>query len=110
MADAHRPVAPPEPLGAPLARGAEAFARTPSAENWDRHVRHADELSRSPGFWELRDRILSWRRPPRTIGPSTSDRERACSRWPWPRCTGVWAIDVAPAMVEHLRWLVAGRI
>ena len=110
MADAHRPVAPPEPLGAPLARGAEAFARTRSAKNWDRHVRQADELSRSPGFCELRDSIFELAAPSADdrvidVGSGTGLLALALAS----RCHGVWAIDVSPVMVEHLRWLVAGQ-
>lgn len=110
MADAHRPAASPEPLAAPLVGGTEAFGHAPSAKNWDRHVRQADELSRSPGFRELRDRILE------RAAPSSDDRALDVGSGTGllalalaPRCHGVWAVDVAPAMVEHLRWVVAGQ-
>jgi len=110
MADAHRPAAPPELLGAPSRDGAQASDRTPYAKTWDRRVRQADELSRSPGFREIRDRILERAAPAETdraldVGAGTGLLALALA----PRCRGVWAIDVAPAMVEHLRWVVAGR-
>jgi ubiquinone/menaquinone biosynthesis C-methylase UbiE len=110
MPDAHRPAAPPELLGAPLGRGMEAPRRTPGAKSWDRRVRQADELSRSPGFREIRDRIIE------RAAPSASDRALDVGSGTGllalalaPRCRGVWAIDVAPAMVEHLRWVIAGQ-
>jgi SAM-dependent methyltransferase len=110
MPDAYRPAAPPELLGAPLGRSTEASHRTPGAKSWDRRVRQADELSRSPGFREIRDRILE------RAAPSASDRALDVGSGTGllalalaPRCHGVWAIDVAPAMVEHLRWVIAGR-
>lgn len=112
MADAHRPVAPSEPLplGAPLRGGAEALASKPGAKHWDRHVRQADELSRSPGFRELRDRILERAAPSADdraldVGSGTGLLALALA----PRCRAVWAIDIAPAMVEHLRVVVAGK-
>lgn len=110
MADTHRPVAPSEPLGAPLRAGAKALGRTTSAKNWDRHVRQADELSRSPGFRELRSQILERANPSADdraldVGAGTGLLALALA----PRCHAVWAIDVAPAMVEHLRVVVAGQ-
>ena len=110
MADVHRPAAPPEPLGAPLRGGVGAFSRTTGAKNWDRHVRQADELSRSPGFRELRDRILERAAPSEgdralDVGSGTGLLALALA----PQCHAVWAIDVAPAMVEHLRVVVAGQ-
>lgn len=73
-------------------------------------MRHADELSRTPGFQELRDAILDRARPVSQdraldIGAGTGLLTLALAE----RCTGVWAIDISPAMVDHLRWLVAGR-
>ncbi len=110
MPDAHRTEAPPEPLDAPFGRDAEASGRTPGAKSWDRRVRQADELSRSPGFREIRDRIIERAVPEATdraldVGSGTGLLALALA----PHCHGVWAIDVAPAMVEHLRWVVAGQ-
>lgn len=110
MPDAHHPAAPPEPLGAPFGRDAEVPGRTPGAKSWDRRVRQADELSRSPGFREIRDRIIERAAPEATdraldVGSGTGLLALALAS----HCHGVWAIDVAPAMVEHLRWVVAGQ-
>ncbi len=110
MPDAHRPTASPEPLGAPFGRRVETSGRTPGAKNWDRRVRQADELSRSPGFREIRDQIL------RRAAPAAADRALDVGSGTGllalalaPQCHDVWAIDIAPAMVEHLRWVVAGQ-
>ena len=108
MSDAHRPTAPPDLLRAPIGRTAETSGGTAGAKNWDRRVRQADELSRSPGFREIRDRILE------RAAPSTADRALDVGAGTGllalalaPRCHGVWAIDVAPAMVDA-RFAVAG--
>lgn len=79
-------------------------------KDWDRHVRHADELSRTPGFRELRNAILERARP--EPGDRALDIGTGTGLLALPlaeRCAGVWAIDISPAMVEHLRWLVVGR-
>lgn len=101
----------PEPgLFVPAAPGGSGHFRGLLHKDWDRHVRHADELSRTPGFQELRDAILDRARPVSQdraldIGAGTGLLTLALAE----RCTGVWAIDISPAMVDHLRWLVAGR-
>jgi ubiquinone/menaquinone biosynthesis C-methylase UbiE len=79
-------------------------------KDWDRHVRHADELSRTPGFQELRDAILERAAPgaqDRVVDIGTGTGLLALPLAG--RCADVWAIDISAAMVEHLRWLVAGR-
>jgi SAM-dependent methyltransferase len=110
MSEARRPPPPPEVLGAPWARGAEPDRRSAGGKNWDRRVRQADELAHSAGFRELRNRILARAAPSvedrvLDVGSGTGLLALAVA----PQCRGVWAIDVAPAMVEHLRWVVAGQ-
>ncbi len=79
-------------------------------KDWDQHVRQADELSRTPGFRDLRDRIVAKAAPADgeqalDVGCGTGLLALALA----PTCDGVWAIDYAPAMVEHLRWVLAGQ-
>ena len=108
MDEAHRPVVPPEPVdvsGAPNGQ----LHRPERGKDWDRHVRQADELSRTPGFRDLRDRIVALAEPQPAdrvldVGSGTGLLALAVA----PNCAGVWAIDVSPAMIEHLRWVLAG--
>lgn len=79
-------------------------------KDWDRHVRHADELSRTPGFQQMRDTIIARAKPAGDdrvldIGTGTGLLALPLAAG----CAGVWAVDISPAMVEQLRWLVAGR-
>ncbi len=79
-------------------------------KDWDRHVRHADELSRTPGFQELRDEIFARAKP--VAGERALDVGAGTGLLAVPLadvCADVWAIDISAAMVEHLRWLIAGR-
>lgn len=79
-------------------------------KDWDRHIRHADELSRTPGFQQLRDEIFARAKP--AVGERALDVGAGTGLLAVPLadiCAGVWAIDISPAMVEHMRWLVAGR-
>jgi ubiquinone/menaquinone biosynthesis C-methylase UbiE len=79
-------------------------------KDWNRHLLHAEELSRTAGFQELRDTILD------RAGPTASDRALDIGAGTGllalplaSRVTHVWAIDISEAMVEHLRWLATGR-
>ncbi len=79
-------------------------------KDWDRHVLHADELSRTPGFQQLRDEILDRAKPvaaDRAVDVGTGTGLLALPLAE--RVASVWAIDVSTAMVEHLRSLVEGR-
>ncbi|HEY2054613.1 MAG TPA: methyltransferase domain-containing protein [Solirubrobacterales bacterium] len=110
MTSEHRPRASSGLIGADLGGEGKAIGHVGGAKDWDRHVRQADELSRTPGFRELRDRIVAKATPAAgeralDIGCGTGLLALALA----PTCGGVWAIDNAPAMVEHLRWVVAGQ-
>lgn len=110
MGSEHRPPAPPGLLGADFGSDGGTIGSGEREKDWDRHVRQADELSRTPGFRDLRDRIVAKAAPVATeqaldIGCGTGLLALALA----PTCRGVWAIDVAPAMVEHLRWVIAGE-
>lgn len=100
----------PDPILLPAAPRRHGHARGLLHKDWDRHVLHADELSRTPGFRELRNAILERAKPlPQEhaldVGTGTGLLALPLAG----RCAGVWAVDISPAMVEHLRWLVAGR-
>jgi ubiquinone/menaquinone biosynthesis C-methylase UbiE len=109
MDEAHPPMAPPEPVDVSVEPQKHRHRRD-GRKDWDRHVRQADELSRTPGFRDLRDRILALATPGPgdrvvDVGSGTGLLALAAA----PNCAGVWAIDVSTAMVEHLRWVLAGR-
>ena len=79
-------------------------------KDWDRHVLHADELSRTPGFQQLRDEILDRARPVAEdravdIGAGTGLLALPLAEL----VASVWAIDISAAMVEYLRSLVEER-
>ena len=73
-------------------------------KNWNDHVAHAEEIARSRGFVELRDRIivLADLRPEDVVvdvGSGTGLLSLAIA----PRVARVWAIDIASGMSEYLR-------
>jgi ubiquinone/menaquinone biosynthesis C-methylase UbiE len=73
-------------------------------KNWDDHVVHAETIARSPGFTNLRDRIVEQAAPSATdvvvdVGAGTGLLTLDLA----PRVSRVWAIDISGAMVEYLR-------
>lgn len=73
-------------------------------KNWDDYVVHAEEMARTAGFQDLRDRILQTARPDEPdvvvdVGSGTGLLTLELA----PRVAQVWAIDIAPAMGEYLR-------
>jgi ubiquinone/menaquinone biosynthesis C-methylase UbiE len=79
-------------------------------KDWNRHLLHAEELARTAGFQELRDAIFDHACP--TAGDRALDVGTGTGLLALPlagKVAHVWAIDISEAMVEHLRWLAAGR-
>lgn len=72
-------------------------------KNWDRHVVHAEELSHTRGFEELRDMILERAEPAPhervlDVGAGTGLLALSLAE----RVDWVWAVDISPAMIECL--------
>ncbi len=72
-------------------------------KDWDEHVVQAEELARTDGFQRLRDRILQLASPLQDdvvadIGAGTGLLTLALA----PSVRKVWAIDIAPSMLEYL--------
>lgn len=72
-------------------------------KNWDHHVVHAEEIARSAGFRDLRDRIIALAAPTADdvvvdVGSGTGLLTLAVA----PQAKRVWAIDIAPAMSEYV--------
>ncbi len=79
-------------------------------KDWNQHVIHAEELARTSGFQELRAAILERAAP--TAADRALDIGAGTGLLALPladRGAHVWSIDISEAMVEHLRWLAAGR-
>jgi ubiquinone/menaquinone biosynthesis C-methylase UbiE len=95
------------------AKDGESRAWSPPSfqKNWDRHVAHADELSHTPGFQDLRERILDQAQLRShdcalDVGTGTGLLALPMAELvDW-----VWAIDVSPAMIDCVtsRALAAG--
>lgn len=74
------------------------------SRNWDARVGKAELIARSPGFRELRDRIIELAEPQAQhtvvdVGAGTGLLSLAFAE----RAARVWAIDSSPAMGEYLR-------
>jgi SAM-dependent methyltransferase len=109
MDETHSPATHPS-VGTPRIGATATSGRPVGGKDWDRHVLQADELSRTAGFQDLRDRILA------AAGPVQGERalDVGCGTGLLalslaPTCDGVWAIDNAAAMIDHLRVVVAGQ-
>jgi ubiquinone/menaquinone biosynthesis C-methylase UbiE len=75
-----------------------------TSKNWDGHVADAELVARSPGFRDLRDRIVELAGPQAghtvvDVGSGTGLLSLAFAE----RGAHVWAIDSSPAMNEYLR-------
>lgn len=73
-------------------------------KNWNSHVVHAEEVARSRGFADLRDRIVDLAQATPSdvvvdIGSGTGLLTLALA----PRVRRVWAVDIAAAMADYLR-------
>ena len=73
-------------------------------KNWNDHVAHAEEIARSPGFVELRDRIVDLAAPgPDDVVVDVGSGTGLLSLALAPVVSRVWAIDIAAGMTEYLR-------
>jgi ubiquinone/menaquinone biosynthesis C-methylase UbiE len=86
-------------------RGHRSWLR---AKQWDNHVEHLEEMAASPGFLELRDRILGLAQLLESdcvldVGAGTGLLALAAAR----RVARVMAIDISPVMGAHLQQKLA---
>ena len=75
-----------------------------AAKDWDQHVVDAEEVARRPGFGHLRERIAELAAVTAEdvvidVGAGTGLLTLGLA----PQAGLVWAIDIAPAMLEYLR-------
>ena len=73
-------------------------------KNWNDHVVHAEEIARSHGFIDLRNRIVDLGHPkPQDVVVDVGSGTGLLSLTIAPLATRVWAVDIAAAMTEYLR-------
>jgi ubiquinone/menaquinone biosynthesis C-methylase UbiE len=75
-----------------------------AAKDWDRHVLETEQLAQTPGFRQLRSRILARLRPRQSdavvdIGAGTGLLALGIA----PAVDDVRAVDISPEMTEYLR-------
>lgn len=73
-------------------------------KDWNRHVTHAEEIARGPGFQDLRDRIIELAAPQAgevavDVGSGTGLLSLTLAE----HVEQVWAIDISSSMIEYLR-------
>ena len=93
-----------------MTTGAEAagllqYVGVPTLEkNWNDHVAHAEEIARSPGFLDLRNRIIDLGHPkPDDVVVDVGSGTGLLSLAIAPLASRVWSVDIAAAMTEYLR-------
>ncbi|MBA3747806.1 MAG: class I SAM-dependent methyltransferase [Solirubrobacterales bacterium] len=71
---------------------------------WNRHVTHAEEIARGPGFRDLRDRIIELAAPqPGEVAVDVGSGTGLLSLALAAHVDQVWAIDISPSMADYLR-------
>ncbi len=72
-------------------------------KNWNDHVAHAEEIARSLGFRDVRDRIIELAQPrPEDVVDDVGAGTGLLSLALAPKVSRVWAIDIAAGMTEYL--------
>ena len=77
---------------------------TTLTKDWNRHVTHAEEIARGPGFRDLRDRIIELAAPqPEEVAVDVGSGTGLLSLALAAHVDQVWAIDISPSMADYLR-------
>ena len=77
-------------------------------KDWNDHVAHAEEIAASPGFLQLRDRILELAAPgPQDVVVDVGSGTGLLTLAVAPTVAHVTAVDIAEAMTQRLRTKVA---
>jgi ubiquinone/menaquinone biosynthesis C-methylase UbiE len=77
---------------------------TTLTKDWNRHVTHAEEIARGPGFRDLRDRIIELAAPrPGEVAVDVGSGTGLLSLALAAHVDQVWAIDISPSMADYLR-------
>jgi methylase of polypeptide subunit release factors len=71
---------------------------TTLTKDWNRHVTHAEEIARGPGFRDLRDRIIELAAPqPEEVAVDVGSGTGLLSLALAAHVDQVWAIDISPS-------------